>query len=563
LSSEPIVIADSDRWEGWAPHFALLEAYPLDSQNVNEWLHMWSDLSAVLTEESTKAGRAHDENTADKEAEARYFRFIGDVWPQAEVASQVLRNKLLSLPRYEAQANQTEFLKRLRTTSEMYREENVKLDAEIGLLASEYNTSVGALTIPWEGREQTLPQAALSLQNSDRAVREEVWRKIHSRWKDVDDQFDTLYLNLRSKRQLVARNASFANFRDYVWSQNHRFDYTPGDISSLRGAIETEWKPLAADVLRDRQSLLKLNELKPWDLEVDAYGKEPLRPFDGIDKLIGKTQVVLGKISPEFGGQFGAMIPDYLDLTSRPNKSPGGYLAFFPVTGMPYIFMNAAGTQNDVNVLLHEAGHAMHALAAHRAQPLIFNTDAPMEFCEVGSMAMELLAFPYYEAANGGFYDDPAAANRAKREQIEKIVLFLPYMAVVDEFQEWVYVDAPNDVSALQLDDRWGSIWEKYMPVVDWTGLFDIRNTGWHRKQHIFNSPFYYIEYGLAQLGALQVWQNSTVDHAGAVNQYKAALALGGTRGARELFATAGAEFPTRPEVLSKLVTMLRTELAK
>ena len=249
-----------------------------------------------------------------------------------------------------------------------------------------------------------------------------------------------------------------------------------------------------------------------------------------------------------------------MDLESRKGKAPGGYCSFFPKTGLPYIFMNAVGTDGDVRTLLHEGGHAFHGLASSATQPLLWNRGAPMEFNEVASMAMELLALPYLEKNKGGFYTEEQAA-RARREQLEKIVLFLPYMAVVDGFQHWVYADAPADVTAADMDRQWTALWDRFMDGVDWTGLEAERETGWHRKLHIFTVPFYYVEYGLAQLGALQVWRNALQNQSEAVKNYRAALALGNTRPLPDLYAAAGARLAFDRQTVGELTQLVAAHL--
>lgn len=561
MSPHAIPITEPEKWESWAPHFAALESAPLTAANAGQWLKDWSDLAATLREEFNRAHRAHDENTADAEAEARYMRYVGEISPASETASQALREKLLRLEGYQPPADETEFLRRIRTSAEIFRQENVALDAEIDILAAEYNKTVGGLAIEWKGESITLPKAGLLLQEDDRAAREAAWRAIHEKWMTVNNDFDRLYLDLRARRQRIGRNAGFANYRDYMWRDKHRCDYSPADIAALREAIATAWKPLAAEVLSMRRDRLEVTELRPWDLEVDISGQPPLRPYADTGELIEKVGGILGRLSPDFGADFARMVPDYLDLDARPNKAPGGYQEFFPIAGLPYIFMNAVGSQGDVSVLLHEAGHAVHAMEAYRTQRLFWNVGSPLEFAEVASMGMELLAFPYYGAENGGFYADPADVRRAQTEQISKIATFLPYMAVVDEFQEWVYATAGDDITAGDLDACWSRLWEKYMPVVDWSGLETVRDTGWHRKLHIFNYPFYYIEYGLAQLGALQVWRASMVDTAGAVARYKSALALGKTRPTAALFEAAGLVFPREARLVGELADLVRDHI--
>ncbi len=303
-----------------------------------------------------------------------------------------------------------------------------------------------------------------------------------------------------------------------------------------------------------------VTSVRPWDVNADLHG-EQAPAFGDPRELDEGVLRIFNRVDPELARHYEAMRDGFLDLPARPNKAPGAYCESFPVSRMPYIFMSAAGTRNDVRTLLHEGGHAFHYMESLR-HPLVWNNDAPVEFCEVASMGMELLAAPYLERSEGGFFD-AANARRSYREQLEGIVRFLPYMAVVDAFQHWVYADAPEGVTAADLDAKWSELWERFMQGTDWSGLEAEKETGWHRKLHIFTYPFYYIEYGLAQVGALQVWRNALRDQAGAVRGYREALALGYTRTLPELFQAAGGRFAFDRATVGELMQLVRRELER
>jgi len=358
----------------------------------------------------------------------------------------------------------------------------------------------------------------------------------------------------------LAENAGLADYRAYMWRALKRFDYTPEDSLAFGRAIETEVVPLAQRLLESRRKTLGVETLRPWDLAADPANRAPLRPFADVAELEEGTARIFANVDPALGADFEKFRNGYLDLGSRKGKAPGGYCSFFPKTGLPYIFMNAVGTEGDVRTMLHEGGHAFHGLASSATQPLLWNRGAPMEFNEVASMAMELLALPYLEADKGGFYT-PEEAQRARQEQLERIVLFLPYMAVVDGFQHWVYAEAPEEVTAADMDAQWDSLWARFMGGVDWSGLEEERASGWHRKLHIFMVPFYYVEYGLAQLGALQVWRNALADQADAVRRYRSALALGNTRPLPDLYAEAGARLAFDRETVGELTRLVESHL--
>lgn len=552
---KPLDTLNPNDWNELGPHFDALIAEDLMADRVPDWLRRWSDLECVLDEGAVGADRAMTENTADEAAEKRYLHYVQVIGPSAEVAAQTLKAKLLAVPDYTPGPDDVELLKRLRSEAALFRAENVPLGAEISTLATEYDKIAGAMTVSLDGAEQTLPQAEQRLQDPDRARREHAWRAVQSRWLRDRDALNDLYLKLLTLRRRLARNAGLPDFRAYRWQALQRFDYTPADTLTFHRAIETEVVPVATALRETHRRQIGLDTLRPWDLAVDPLCRPPLRPFTDPRELESGVARIFSQLSPELGAQFERLRHGFLDLASRPNKAPGGYCSFLPRTGLPYIFMNAVGTHGDVQTLLHEGGHAFHDLASFTSQPLVWNRGASAEFAEVASMGMELLASPNLEASRGGFYT-PEDAARARNEHLEGIIQFLPYMAVVDAFQHWVYAEAPEDVTARDLDAEWDKLWSRFLPGVDWTGLKTERMTGWHRKLHIFEGPFYYVEYGLAQLGALQIWRNAQRDPQAALQAYQEALTLGHTRPLPELYQTAGARLAFDAETVGELVRL-------
>jgi oligoendopeptidase F len=537
-----------------------LLATVLSHDNVESWLQQWSDLTAVLHESRSQIHREVSENTADEEAEKRFIVFVEQIMPQAKIADQALKSKLLAFEDYSPSADNAMMMKRFRTEASIFREENVPLQSELTKLGNEYEKLVGGMTIEWEGEEETMPQARLHLRDKDRTTREKAWRLEMARFGAERDKLNKLYLQMLSLRRQVAKNAGFDNYRGYRWKEFARFDYTPDDCFTFHDAIEHEVVPRAALLYAERAEKLGLDPLRPWDIEVDLHG-EPLRPFEDAAELEEGSYRIFQQVDPVLAEHFTVMRDGFLDLASRPNKAPGGYCSSFPVRHKPYIFMNAVGTHRDVSTLLHEGGHAFHFMESSQ-QPLIWNYGGPMEFNEVASMAMELLSAPYLEKSEGGFYEK-ADARRAYAEQLGGIVRFLPYMAVVDAFQHWVYVDAPQDVTAADLDAKWSELWDRFMVGIDYSGLQMEKKTGWHRKEHIFSYPFYYIEYGLAQLGALQVWRNALTDQSKAVADYRATLALGDTKPLPDLFSAAGTTFAFDRQTVGDLMTLVFAKLAE
>lgn len=546
-------------WATVQPHVDALLAVPIDAASADDWLRQWSGLASVLAETGAQIYREVTENTADTVAEQRFEHFVGQIEPQARVAEQALKQKLLAVPGYQPAEDAALLLRRFRTETEVFRAENVAVESKLALLGNQYNKIVGGMSVEWQGEELTLPQANSRLQEPDRTAREAIWRRIMQRYLADRDAINDLYMAMLPLRRETAHNAGFDDYRALRWQQLARFDYTPDDAFVFHDAIEHAVVPLAAELYQKLAGRLGVDGLRPWDTEADPYG-QPLRPFSNADQLEEGGQRIFDQVDPVLGGYFTAMRDGYLDLASRPNKAPGAYCNAFPVSGKPYIFMSAVGTHNDVTTLLHEGGHAFHFMESLR-QPLVWNQNAPMEFCEVASMSMELLSAPYLTRAKGGFYDE-AEARRALAGHLRKIVLFLPYMAVVDGFQHWVYAEAPEDVTPSDLDRVWSKLWDRFMPGIDYTGLEAEKVTGWHRKGHLYEAPFYYIEYGLAQLGALQVWRNALADQAQAVADYRRALALGYTRSLPELFAAAGARFAFDRQTVGELMTLVSRQMA-
>ncbi len=382
-------------WSTVAPFFTALEAEDLTTGGVSDWLLRWSELEKTLGEAGARAGRARSEDTANAEAEAAYLNLVQKIIPQWTVAAQALKTKLLAVPDFMPSPDQEQFLRRLRNDADLFRESNVPIQAQLQTLANEYDKLTGPMTVTLGGEELTLPQAEQRGLDNDRAVREEAWRAVQNRWLESRAELDALYLQMLPLRRQLAQNAGLPSYRAYMWRSLRRFDYTPEDSLAFGAAIEAEVVPLAQKILASRKQSLRVETLRPWDLNVDPAGREALRPFADVAELEAVTAQIFGKVDPVLGQDFEKVRHGFLDLDSRKGKAPGGYCSFFPKTGLPYIFMNAVGTDGDVRTLLHEGGHAFHGLASSAAQPLLWNRGAPMEFNEVASMAMELLALPY------------------------------------------------------------------------------------------------------------------------------------------------------------------------
>ncbi|MBI5667166.1 MAG: M3 family oligoendopeptidase [Chloroflexi bacterium] len=545
-------------WPQIEPLYRDLETRELTAATVNDWLADWSRLSDFIGEAVARLHIATTVDTTDTAAQERFHTYLETVIEPVEQAEQKLREKLL------ATGLQPEGfaipLRNMRAAAELFRDANVPLFTQEQKLSNEYDKIVAAQTVEWEGQEVTLPQLRPVYQDADRGKRERAWWLATNRWLHDRAALNDLWRQFMDLRRRIARNAGFENFRDFRWKQFGRFDYTPQDCETFHAAIEQVVVPAAVRIYERRRRQLALDTLRPWDTDVDPLHRPPLRPFKDVADLDEKAEAIFRQVDPQLGDYFGIMRREkLLDLDNRKGKAPGGYQQDLPASKRPFIFMNAVGLHDDVQTLLHEGGHAFHCFES-AGLPYTQQRSYSPEIAEVASMSMELLAAPYLTTEHGGYYT-PAEAARARIEHLESMILFWPYMAVVDAFQHWVYTHHDEATEPDNCDWKWDELWARFMQGVDWNGLDDARKTGWQRKLHIFQIPFYYVDYGLAQVGAAQVWRNALRDQAGAVRQYRYALSLGGTRTLPELYAAAGAKFAFDAATLGELVSLIETTI--
>ncbi|MBK7915864.1 MAG: M3 family oligoendopeptidase [Chloroflexi bacterium] len=544
-------------WQAFAPYFAALQTAEITPTDIDEWLLYWSDLRRLVGEALATLSIQKTIDTTDVAKEQAYLDFIENVLPQVMVADQVLKQRLLALA-LEDRDDLALILRAMRNEADLFRDENVPLQTRLAKLDNDYDKVTGGLKTDWNGEPHNLSQLGQYQMDKDRQVRERAWNMTMDLWLSQREMLNKLYADMLELRQQVAENADLPDYRAYVFREYGRFDYTPDDCLIFHQAIETAVVPAALRIYEKKRTRLGLSQLRPWDILVDTNDQPSLKPYQGQDQLIQGALNILNQVDVALGRYFAVMAEEnLLDLQTRPGKALGGYCATLPKQKRPFIFMNGVGLHDDVQTLLHEAGHAFHVFETANI-PLIWQTDAPMEFCEVASMSMELLAAPYLTHDFGGFYT-PVEAARARIEHLEGIITFLPYMAVVDAFQHWVYTHPREAASSDNCDNAWNNLWVRFMPGVDWTGYENVQMSGWHRKLHIFGVPFYYVEYGMAQVGALQVWRNARQDQAQAVAAYRQALALGSTKTLPELFAAAGAEFRFDTAMLTDLVNLIET----
>lgn len=552
---------DLGDWSKIAPLFDQLEVRLATVKSVADleaWLLAWGELSAALDEESSRRYIAMTCHTDNADAEKAYLHFVEHVEPQLKPRQFKLEKLLiehplandLPKPRYDV------FLRDVKNHVELFRDENVALETEEAKVGQQYQKLSGALTVQFRGEEKTLIAMGKYLEEPDRALRQEAWELVAKRRLAERDKFEEQFDQLVKLREQIAKNAGFSNYRDYAFRAKGRFDYTPEDCVKFHEAVATEVVPAIRELQAQRRQQLGLEKLRPWDMAVDPLNRPPLKPFEKVEDMVTRTQKIFDQLDRELAAGFQQMQDlKLLDLTNRKGKAPGGYQSTLNEARLPFIFMNAVGQQRDVETILHEAGHAFHALAT-RDEDVLSYRHAPIEFCEVASMSMELLGNEFIEE----FYS-PADGQRARRTHLEGIIGVLAWIATVDAFQHWIYTH-PGHTRA-ERAAAWNQLMDRFAGDVDWSGYEEARAHLWHRQLHIFLYPFYYIEYGIAQLGALQVWANSKRDKAKALRDYKTALALGGSRPLPELFATAGCRFQFDAATIRPLIQLTREELRR
>jgi oligoendopeptidase F len=537
-----------------------LEKRPVNTaKELEKWLLDRSELDAALSEAGSILYIQMTCKTDDKDIAGAYTKFIETVPPAIKPINDRLNKLYLKLKsqfpldpkRYEVHDRAVE------TDIQMFNEKNIPLQTKVELLSQEYQTVCGAMSVMFDGKERTLPEMGKYLLETDRDLRERAWRATAERRLKDKDRLEDLFDQMFKLRIEIAANAGFKNFTEYQFKAYHRFDYTPEDCKRYHETIEQLIVPLNARILERRKKEMKLKTLRPWDGAVDSLGRPPLKPFNDVKELVTGSQKVFNRLDKQLAAQFKEMDDlGLLDLASRKGKAPGGYQNTLSESRKPFIFMNAVGVDDDVRTLLHEGGHAFHAIAAAN-DPLVDYRHAPMEFCEVASMAMELLGGKYIDT----FYNT-TDTKRSNREHLEGIIHTLAWVANIDAFQHWLY-EHPNH-SPRERCQAWLGFYEQFGgKFIDWTDLKDVKAHLWHRQLHVFEVPFYYIEYGIAQLGALQVWMNARKNPAKALSDYRKGLALGGSRPLPELYEAAGIKFDFSAEIIKPLAEAVTAEWEK
>jgi|SRR6218665_555009 len=546
-------------WATLEPYFKDLLDRPINSaDSLEEWLKDISELESVVSEDACWRQIRMTCDTENKSLEDAFNFFMMEIQPKIQPFSDQLNKKLVTSPFAEKLDHQKFFtyLRNVKKNIDLFREENIPLQASLAVEAQRFGMISGKMTITMNGQEYTLQQAAKFLEDPDRNVREEAYRKVNERRLQDKEELNNLYGSLLNKRNQIAKNTGFANYRDYRFAELGRFDYTKDDCYQFHDAVKQHVMPLVDQLYEAKKKKLGLDTLRPWDIEAEPAGIEPLRPFSTGEELVEKTIRCFKTMRPFFGDCLERMRKmGHLDLESRKGKAPGGYNCPLAESGAPFIFMNAAGQLDDVTTMVHEGGHAIHSFLAH---PLELNgfKEYPTEIAEVASMSMELFSMDSWNV----FFDNAEELIRAKEQQLERVITIFPWIATIDKFQHWIY-ENPNHTEE-ERKNNWVRILDEFTsPVIDFTGVSAYREYSWQRQLHLFEVPFYYIEYGIAQLGAIGLWQQFKKDPDSAINNYITTLQLGGTRTLPELFNAAGLKFNFSPDHISGLMQFVKKEL--
>lgn len=549
-------------WETLKPYFEKLLNQDINSdKDLINWFGNLSELEAVVSEDMAWRYIKMTCDTSDEKLAASFEDFVRNIQPHIAPYSDKLNRKALASPYLSTIREKDGYnimIREMEKDVKIFREENIPLETEISSLSQKYGAISGAMDIEHDGKELTLQQAAVKLQSTDRKLREEIYRKISSRRLADKEKLDDLFTELVKLRTEVAKNAGFDNFRDYMFAAMGRFDYSPQDCFKFHESVKSEVVPLLNEIAKERKEKLKLDTLRPWDKAVDISGKEALEPFNGADDLTQKTIQVFNQLDPFLGDCLTKMVEmKHLDLDSRKGKSPGGYNYPLSETGVPFIFMNATSTLRDMGTLLHEGGHAVHSFLMNALELTDFK-NPPSEVAELASMSMELITLDYWDV----FFHNEEDLKRAKKEHLQGIIETLPWVATIDKFQHWIYENPEHTVE--ERTKAWNDILDDFSDsITDWSGLEKFKDNLWQKQLHLYEVPFYYIEYGMAQLGAVAVWKNYKTNPKKGLDSYMKALKMGYTRSIPEVYEAADIKFDFSKNNISELMGFVKEEMEK
>lgn len=556
---------DASSWENIEPYVDdllnreltssdCLETLILDSSNLAEYI---SETGALLY-----IGMTCD--TEDKEKKDEFLKFVENVRPKLSEFSDKLNRRIVdhvsvdNLPeRYEL------MIRGIKSDIEIFRVENIPLGVEQTKLVTKAQGITGAMTVEFEGKERTFPEMRGFLESNDRTQREKAWKSMVTRWMNNSDELSDIFDKLIKIRHEIAINSGFKSYTDYMFRAMHRFDYSIEDCLTFHKSIEEVCMPIVRKINSERKSAFGLTTLSPWDVNEksgsgpDIAGEPPLRPFETVDQMVSKLSQLFHNMSNDLGTKFDKLVKmDTLDLETRKGKAPGGYQYYLEKSRIPFIFMNAAGLQGDLETMIHESGHAFHSLYCGHLD-LIDERNYPIEFAEVASMSMELLTQPEWNI----FYEEQNDADRAKISHLEGVIFLLPWIATIDAFQHWIYANPEHTRDERKM--QWISLRERFGSVMDWEGNEDFRELSWQQQGHLFGVPFYYVEYGIAQLGALQLWQTHRKNPEKALNDYSNAMKLGNTKTLPDLFEAAELKLGFDEKHLNSLINEVEIAMSE
>ncbi len=543
------------------PYFNDLKNRPLTTKKaVWQWLLDRSELESILSEDLAWRYIKMNCNTADKSLSEHFNFFITKIEPEISLISNILNKKFIAdeVMFLTDRSKIFTIIREQKKEIELFREKNIPIEAQMQQKEQEFGVISSKMLINYNNEDITLQKAANYLKDNDRNVRKEVYLLMNDRRMQDSATLNTLLSDLIKLRQKIAINAGFNNYRDYKFKSLGRFDYGVDDCKQFHTAIADTVKPIIDKMHIERKNKLSLDKLKPWDLDVDDDNMPPLKPFNKVDELIKKTTFIFRDVALEFGMYLNEMRSmGYLDLESRKNKAPGGFNYPLHESNVPYIFMNATGNLRDVVTMLHEGGHAIHAYLSADLELVDFK-EPPAEIAELASMSMELITMDYWHY----FFDDKEELKRAKRVHLEDVLTVLPWVATIDKFQHFLY-ENPNHTHKertnawLQISKEFGS------DIIDYSGLDKFKENQWQKQLHIFEVPFYYIEYAIAQLGAIAIWKNFKKDKKLAIDNFKKALKMGYTAPISHIYKQAGIEFNFSKKYIQELMDFVKDELAK
>jgi oligoendopeptidase F len=548
-------------WGSLEPFFQNLSERQINSwPSLEQWLFDKSELEAFLEEDMAWRYIKMSCDTSNIDYKKSFSFYISEIEPKVSVYLYNFDKKLLSpeILQYLDKEKYHIYLRRIQKKTEIFREENLPIITQLQTEQQKYRTCTAAMTINLDGNEYTMQKAYDFFRHTDRKMREKVYGLIKGRRSQEAELLNSLFSELVSQRNKLAINAGFSNFRDYTFAALGRFDYDYEDCYRHHQAVASEIVPLTRSFDEIRRNNMKLDMLKPWDTDVDTSGRAPVIPFTSTEDLIDKTIECFHRLNPYYGECLRIMKKmGRLDLDSRKGKAPGGFNYPLYETGVPFIFMNSVGSVRDLVTMMHEGGHAIHSFLIKDYKIFDFKL-VSAEIAELASMSMELISMEHWDV----FFDNKEDLQRAKRFLLEKVVRILPWVAQVDKFQHWVYLNPHHSVEErtkkwIELNAEFGSL------AIDWSGNEIMPQISWHKQLHIFELPFYYIEYNVAQLGAMAIWRNYKKDPHKALQDYEYALRLGNTRSIKELYKAAGIEFNFSKDYVNELIEFVKEEYYK